>query len=73
MLKSVVEQTYPIPNTKQGIPLPLLRHNAHLRSRKQDMASVLNIRSEMHWAMTNHFRVRWPSAPPDCPSSPPDN
>ncbi|GAA5910850.1 uncharacterized protein JCM6883_000335 [Sporobolomyces salmoneus] len=49
-------ETFPIPNTKQGIPLPLLRHNAHLRSRKQDMASMLNIRSEMNWAMTNHFR-----------------
>ncbi|GAA5878771.1 hypothetical protein JCM16303_007176 [Sporobolomyces ruberrimus] len=49
-------ESYPIPNTKQGIPLPLLRHNAHLRTRKQDMCSVMNIRSEMNWAMSNYFR-----------------
>ncbi|GAA6018510.1 hypothetical protein JCM11491_006429 [Sporobolomyces phaffii] len=49
-------QSYPIPNTKQGIPLPILRHNAHLRGRKQAMMSVMNLRSEMNWAMTNYFR-----------------
>ncbi|GAA5966635.1 hypothetical protein JCM3765_007256, partial [Sporobolomyces pararoseus] len=49
-------EIYPIPNTKQGIPLPILRHNAHLRTRKQSMASVLNVRSEMSWAMSNYFR-----------------
>ena len=52
-----VEQNYPIPNTKQGIPLPILRHNAHLRARKDEMAAVLRVRSEMSWAMSDYFRV----------------
>ncbi|GAA5940224.1 uncharacterized protein JCM15063_001742 [Sporobolomyces koalae] len=49
-------ETYPIPNTKQGIPLPILRHNAHLRNRKEQQANVMRVRSEMNWAMSNYFR-----------------
>ncbi|GAA6064703.1 hypothetical protein JCM10212_000120 [Sporobolomyces blumeae] len=49
-------ETYPIPNTKQGIPAPILRHNAHLRPRTDQMAAVLRTRSEMSWAMADHFR-----------------
>lgn len=52
-----VAQNYPIPNTKQGIPLPILRHNAHLRARKDEIAAVLRVRSEMNWAMSDYFRV----------------
>ncbi|GAA5997773.1 asparagine--tRNA ligase SLM5 [Rhodotorula paludigena] len=49
-------ETYPMPNTKQGIPLPVMRRNAHLRVRKDGPAAVLRVRSEMNWAMANHFR-----------------
>ncbi|GAA5825594.1 hypothetical protein JCM11251_000301 [Rhodosporidiobolus azoricus] len=48
--------TYPMPNTKQGIPLPLMRKNAHLRARKEGPAALLRLRSEMNWALTKHFR-----------------
>ncbi|SCV74271.1 BQ2448_6703 [Microbotryum intermedium] len=36
-----VDRTYPIPNTKQGVPLPILRKNAHLRPRTPSMAAML--------------------------------
>ncbi|GAA5935695.1 hypothetical protein JCM10213_003662 [Rhodosporidiobolus nylandii] len=49
-------QTYPMPNTKQGIPPPLMRKNAHLRARKEGAAATLRLRSEMNWALMQHFR-----------------
>ncbi|GAA5924420.1 hypothetical protein JCM3775_005375 [Rhodotorula graminis] len=49
-------ETYPMPNTKQGIPLPVLRRNAHLRPRKDGPAAMLRVRSEMNWALSDHFR-----------------
>ncbi|GAA5903743.1 hypothetical protein JCM6882_003402 [Rhodosporidiobolus microsporus] len=48
--------TYPMPNVKQGIPAPLMRKNAHLRPRKEAAAAMLRLRSEMNWALTQHFR-----------------
>ncbi|GAA5849439.1 hypothetical protein JCM8547_000451 [Rhodosporidiobolus lusitaniae] len=48
--------SYPMPNTKQGIPPPLMRKTAHLRARKEASAALLRLRSEMNWAMTQHFR-----------------
>ncbi|GAA5970829.1 hypothetical protein JCM11641_004469 [Rhodosporidiobolus odoratus] len=50
--------SYPMPNTKQGIPQPLMRKNAHLRARKETAAALLRLRSEMNWAMAKHFRDR---------------
>lgn len=47
-----------MPNTKQGIPLPVMRRNAHLRLRKEGPAAMVRVRSEMNWAMAEHFRVR---------------
>ena len=52
------KQSYPMPNTKQGIPPPVMRKNAHLRPRKEGPASMLRVRSEMNWAMADHMRVR---------------
>ncbi|BGP24348.1 asparaginyl-tRNA synthetase [Rhodotorula toruloides] len=49
-------ETYPMPNTKQGIPLPAMRRNAHLRLRKEGPAAMVRARSEMNWAMAEHFR-----------------
>ncbi|GAA5912289.1 hypothetical protein JCM8208_001324 [Rhodotorula glutinis] len=49
-------ETYPMPNTKQGIPLPVMRRNAHLRPRKDGPAAMLRVRSEMNWALSDHFR-----------------
>ncbi|GAA5924294.1 hypothetical protein JCM1841_001353 [Sporobolomyces salmonicolor] len=49
-------ETYPIPNTKQGIPLPILRKKAHLRPRKDAAAAMLRTRSEMSWAVGDYFR-----------------
>ncbi|BGP39692.1 asparaginyl-tRNA synthetase [Rhodotorula kratochvilovae] len=51
-----VEFSYPMPNTKQGIPLPVMRRNAHLRLRKDGPAAMMRTRSEMNWAMADHFR-----------------
>ncbi|GAA6027488.1 hypothetical protein JCM8097_007886 [Rhodosporidiobolus ruineniae] len=49
---------YPMPNTKQGIPPPLMRKNAHLRLRKEQAAAMVRLRSEMNFAMAQHFRER---------------
>ncbi|BGO91328.1 hypothetical protein NBRC10512_007067 [Rhodotorula toruloides] len=49
-------ETYPMPNTKQGIPLPVMRRNAHLRLRRDGPAAMVRVRSEMNWAMAEHFR-----------------
>ncbi|BGP55299.1 asparaginyl-tRNA synthetase [Rhodotorula sphaerocarpa] len=49
-------ETYPMPNTKQGIPQPVMRRNAHLRPRKDGPAALLRVRSEMNWAMADHMR-----------------
>ncbi|KAK4702315.1 asparaginyl-tRNA synthetase, partial [Phenoliferia sp. Uapishka_3] len=49
-------ETYPIPNTKQGIPATVLRRNAHLRPRASAAAAMLRARSEMAWAANNHLR-----------------
>ncbi|GAA5981836.1 hypothetical protein JCM10908_004629 [Rhodotorula pacifica] len=49
-------ESYPMPNTKQGIPPPVMRKNAHLRPRKDGPASMLRVRSEMNWAMADHLR-----------------
>ncbi|KAL8291761.1 hypothetical protein RQP46_002019 [Phenoliferia psychrophenolica] len=49
-------ETYPIPNTKQGVPAPILRRNAHLRPRASAAAAMLRARSEMAWSANNHLR-----------------
>ncbi|GAA6051378.1 hypothetical protein JCM3770_004510 [Rhodotorula araucariae] len=49
-------ETYPMPNTKQGIPPPVMRRNAHMRPRKDGPAAMLRTRSEMSWALADHFR-----------------
>ncbi|GAA5870247.1 hypothetical protein JCM3774_004621 [Rhodotorula dairenensis] len=49
-------EAYPMPNTKQGIPPPVMRKNAHLRARKDGPASMLRVRSEMNWIMADHMR-----------------
>ena len=55
-------QTYPIQNTKQGVPPTILRRNAHLRPRASAAAAMLRVRSEMAWSANNHLRVSWTSA-----------
>ncbi|KAM0787571.1 hypothetical protein ACM66B_003641 [Microbotryomycetes sp. NB124-2] len=49
-------QTYPIQNTKQGMPPTVLRKHAHLRARMSASAAMLRMRSEMAFAMADSFR-----------------